>query len=76
MTLGELMQHVMRLQAQARQVGEAFGAYEGWRADVPGEGADYCASTVENIVFLLDMVRDTLRDELRATPESEGASHD
>ena len=70
MTLGELMRQVLRMQAQARELGEALAAYDGWQ-DIPGDNADYCARVADSIGWSLRRIRDSLREELKAA-ESQG----
>lgn len=61
-TLGQLMQLVMRLQADMRRLGAALDEYGGWQ-DIPGANAEFCASVVDSMGLDLEMLRDTLHDE-------------
>lgn len=66
MTAHDLMQLVLRMQAQARQLSEGLATYEGWQY-IPGENAAYCVAAIESIGQSLTGIRDTLREEMQTT---------
>jgi hypothetical protein len=70
MTLGQLTQLVMRLQADVRAFAEAVATYDGWQ-DIPGDSRAFCADTADSVAFELELLRATLHAEHQAMQPAE-----